>query len=263
MGFRRRSSILVRLFGFRATLVHGDTLVLDRWNWLRGRLPVTRNGEQVLDVGCGSGAFSIGAALRGYECLGLSWDAENQDVAQVRAQICAAPGARFEIQDVRSLDAREDLVGRFHIVLCLENIEHILNDRKLIADIARCLRPGGRLLLSTPNLLYRPFTAEYRGPFAEVEDGGHVRKGYSPAMLRELCELSGLRVEAIGYCSGFTSQKITGVMRAVSGRSAALAWVLCLPFRLIPPLVDPCLARVFGWPGFSITLEAYKPRFGS
>ena len=262
MGSRRRPSLFVRLFGFRATLVHGDTLVLDRWNWLRGRLPVTRNGERILDVGCGSGAFSIGAARRGYECLGLSWDAENQDVARERAAICGAPGARFEIQDVRELDARADLVGRFDIVLCLENVEHILNDRKLIADIAGCLRPGGRLLLTTPNLAYRPFTEEYKGPFVEVEDGRHVRKGYSPSMLRELCELAGLRVESIGYCGGFTSQKVTGLMRWVSERSVALAWVLALPFRPVPPLVDPCIARVFGWPGFSITLEAYKPRFG-
>ena len=259
---RRRSSLLVRLLGFPATLIHGDTLVRDRWNWLRARLPVTRNGELVLDVGCGSGAFSIGAARRGYRCLGLSWDAENQEIARERASMCRAPGADFEIQDVRFLDRRPDLVGRFDVVLCLENIEHILDDRKLVADIAACLRPGGRLLLTTPNLMYRPFTEEYKGPFEEIEDGRHVRKGYSPEMLRELCELAGLRVQAIGYCSGFASQKITGLMRAASGISPAMAWLLVLPLRLVPPVVDPLISWVTGWPGFSITLEAYRPRFG-
>ena len=43
--------ILVRWVGFPATLVHGDTLVLDRWFWLCRHLPVTSNGERLLDVG--------------------------------------------------------------------------------------------------------------------------------------------------------------------------------------------------------------------
>jgi 2-polyprenyl-3-methyl-5-hydroxy-6-metoxy-1,4-benzoquinol methylase len=67
-------SLLVRIFGFRATVIHGDLLVLDRWLWLKKRLPFTRNGEKLIDVGCGSGAFTIGAALRGYQAIGLSWD---------------------------------------------------------------------------------------------------------------------------------------------------------------------------------------------
>ena len=74
-------SLLVRIIGFPATLLHGDTLVLDRWLWLKDRLPNTKNGDTLLDIGCGTGAFSVGAALRGYESLGLSWDERNQRVA--------------------------------------------------------------------------------------------------------------------------------------------------------------------------------------
>jgi cyclopropane fatty-acyl-phospholipid synthase-like methyltransferase len=104
-------SALVRLVGFPATLVHGDPLVLDRWFWLKARLPKTRNDERLLDVGCGSGAFPIGAALRGYRAVGLSWDERNQSVAQERAIYCKAPSAQFEVLDIRELDRRADLVG--------------------------------------------------------------------------------------------------------------------------------------------------------
>ncbi len=146
-------SLLVRIIGFPATLLHGDTLVLDRWLWLRDRLPKTKNGDTLLDIGCGTGAFSVGAALRGYESLGLSWDERNQRVAGERANICKAHSAKFEVLDVRRLDMRSDLLGRYDIAICLENIEHIIDDRKLLTDIAACMKPGGRLLLTTPYLL--------------------------------------------------------------------------------------------------------------
>ena len=43
-------SQLVKLLGFPATLIHGDTLVLDRWLWLKRRLPLTAAGETLLDA---------------------------------------------------------------------------------------------------------------------------------------------------------------------------------------------------------------------
>src|SRR5262249_21536584 len=104
-------SALVRLVGFPATLIHGDPLVLDRWLWLKALLPKTRNGERLLDVGCGTGAFSIGAALRGYRALGLSWDERNQLAAKERAALCRASSAQFEVLDIQKLDRRADLAS--------------------------------------------------------------------------------------------------------------------------------------------------------
>jgi 2-polyprenyl-3-methyl-5-hydroxy-6-metoxy-1,4-benzoquinol methylase len=176
-------STLVRLIGFPATVMHGDPGLLDRWLWLSTQLPATRNGEKIIDVGCGTGALSIGAALRGYAVLGLSWDERNQRVARERAEICNTHSAEFEVLDVRHLGMRADLLAKFDIAICLENIEHVIDDRKLIQDIAACLRPGGRLLLTTPYLLHRPITAADKGPWSTIEDGGHVRKGYTKTML--------------------------------------------------------------------------------
>lgn len=147
-------SLLVRAIGFPATLIHGDTLVLDRWIWLKHRLPYVQNAEKFIDIGCGTGAFTIYASLKGYNALGLSWDERNQNVARERAVICKAQSARFEVQDVRQLDERQDLVNQFDIAICFENIEHIINDQKLMTDIAMCLKPGGKLLLTTPNYNY-------------------------------------------------------------------------------------------------------------
>ena len=131
----------------------------------------------MLDVGCGTGAFSIGTARRGYSSLGLSWDERNQTVAEQRAALAKANTAKFEICDVRQLDARKDLVNSFDVVLCTENIEHIIDDFKLVRSMANCLKPGGRLLLTSPYERRIPWSSMDYGPFPDFEDGRHVRRG--------------------------------------------------------------------------------------
>lgn len=252
-------SILVRVFGFPATLIHGDTLVVDRWRWLKERIPETSSKPQLVDIGCGSGAFSIGASLRGYSALGLSWDDRNQRVATERAGLCGALTARFDVLDVRKLDSRRDLVGKFDVAICCENIEHIIDDHKLVRDIAACLRPGGRMLLTTPYLNYRPMSREDEGPFLPIEDGRHVRRGYTGEMLQELCAQSGLIAEQVSYCSGMISQKLTSLLRVMSKLSPFAAWAFVLPMRPLPLLLDGWLTRALGWPFYSICLEARKP----
>jgi SAM-dependent methyltransferase len=254
-------SLLVKIFGFHASLIHGDTLVLDRWRWLRKRLPVTRDGKKFIDIGCGTGAFTIGAARRGYTALGLSWDERNQTIATQRAKMCKAPMAKFEIFDVRLLHERRDLIGDFDIAICFENIEHIFDDRKLINDISNCLVPGGRLFLSSPYFHYRPITSEDIGPMSKIEDGGHVRRGYSKAMLEELCGNAGLVLENVSFCSGFLSQKLTFILRKLSRINHFFAWAVVTPFRWLPPMLDRFVTPFMCYPYYSICIEVYKPRF--
>jgi SAM-dependent methyltransferase len=253
--------MVVRTVGFPLTLITGDPLMLDRWLWIKKRLPKVQDASRhSLDVGCGTGSFTIGAARRGYKSLGLSWDERNQRVAAQRAGLCRAPLANFEVHDLRKLDQREDLNGGFDVVVCCEVIEHILNDQKLMDDITRCLKPGGTLLLTTPNFDYRPISAIDVGPFLPIENGGHVRRGYTPERLTELSRNAGLEVVEIGYCSGFFSQRITTLMRAARKISFAFSWASVLPLRILPPLLDGWVTPMLGWPGYSITLVATKPK---
>jgi SAM-dependent methyltransferase len=256
-------SLLVKLFGFPATLVHGEAGVLDRWLWLKDRLPLDREGSTLLDIGCGTGAFTIGAALRGYRALGLSWDERNQAVAAERAAICGADQAKFEVQDVRMLDQRRDLIDSFDVLLCCENIEHISDDAKLMRDMAACLKPGGRLHLTAPYYYYKSITDGDNGPFDHAETGWHVRRGYTTGMLRELCEHAGLIMEETTDCVGFLSQKITAVQRRLGNVNPMVGWAATLPWRLAPPLLDPVLSHALKWPPYSICMSAYKPRYAS
>ena len=74
--------------------------------------------------------------------------------------------------------------------------------RSTFSTIASCcgrwrtsLKPGGRLLFTAPHLYHRAMSERDMGPFCTEETGWHVRRGYSPAMLRELSrgERLGLR----------------------------------------------------------------------
>lgn len=254
-------NFFLKLFGFRLMLIFGDPLVIDRWIWLKGKLPKTNNNEKLLDIGCGTGGFTIGSSMRGYESLGVSWDQRNQRVAQDRAEILGVSNVNFEIFDVRNLDNKSQWFEKFDICINFENVEHILNDNKLIKDITNCLKPGGRLLLTTPYYLYNPINSEDKGPFLAIENGEHVRRGYSEAMLRELFYNSGLKLEKFEYCSGFLSQKLCAIQRYISRVNPALAWVLILPFRFFPIIFDPFLTIISKYPSYSICVEGYKPRF--
>ena len=255
------SYVAVKLFGFRALLFSHDTTILDRWQWLERHLPRTLNGETLLDAGCGNGAFAIGAARRGYRTLGLTSEERSCSDAQAYASICGVADARFEVADLRRLDQRGNLNGKFDVVVCLEVIEHVLDDRKLVCDLGRCLKPGGRLLLTTPYYHYRAITRSDDGPFSGSEDGWHVRRGYTPAMLGELCSEATLTLEGITFCTGLISQKVTGILRVLSRLHRLLGWSAILPLRVLPPLLDRPVTKIANWPYLSICIEACKSRF--
>lgn len=252
--------LLTRLLGPVAGLIQGDFLTRDRWRWIAERLPETANGERLLDVGCGTGAFTIAAARRGYHALGLTFSLDDAAVAAERARLCATPGATFRVGDARELDRLADLTGHYDFVLCCETIEQILDDRKLVGDIARCLKPGGRLLLTTPNFHYRAICRGDLGPFEVVEEGWHVRRGYSRAQLHDVFADTGLWIEEISFCSGFFSQKLTGFLRLFDGRFFLLGWLLTLPFRPFVPLLDRLFHAFSRYPHYSICVQAFKPR---
>ena len=243
-------------------LVHGDTLVLDRWYFICRYLPIARGlPPRLIDIGCGSGAFSIGAALRGYSATGLSWDSANQAKAQARSRDLGVAGlVEFPIGDARRLGVLGFERNQFDYALCMENAEHIINDQKLLSDIAALLKPGGVLIFSAPYRFYKAITDADNGPFLREETGWHVRRGYSKAEIEGLLSSCSLHCEEISFCSGLLSQKATWLLRVLGGIIGyRLAWLLVLPLRPLVIFLDRFTLAF--WPGYSITAVAIKTRF--
>jgi SAM-dependent methyltransferase len=246
---------LLRIFGWRFLLITGDPCVLDRWLWLRRHL---RGGEmRTFDAGCGNGAFSIFAARIGNEVVAASFSSNEQESARRRADILNVTGIDFRIIDLRELEDHREALGAFDQVICLETIEHVGDDEGLVKCLTAMLKPGGRLLLSTPFDRHRPLYTEDPRP-SPVEDGSHVRFGYSRERLRQIVTTAGLEVQSESFISGVVSQKLTDLMRRITALAGLLpAWTSVVPLRALV-LLDRPLSRALHYPYLSVALCAVK-----
>jgi len=92
------------------------------------------------------------------------------------------------------VDALTFADGAFHLVTCLDVIEHTEEDIRAMRELRRVLIPGGRLMVMVPAypLLMSPHDAAL----------SHLRR-YTPSSLRTLCEESGFQIETLGFFFGF------------------------------------------------------------
>lgn len=250
---------LIRVLGWRATILHGDPTVADRWEWVKANLQA--GPVWTLEAGCGTGAFSLYAARLGNHTIGLSFNERNNRVAAHRARLLKLPNVEFRQADLRELETLAPSLGLFDQVICLETIEHLLDDRKLMRSLSALLKPGGRLLLTTPfkdhhPLIGEPADREYR---ATVEDGGHVRFGYTEAELRALFSEAGLDVVRVDFLSGYVSQGLyTMICRLDQRIPHRLAWALTFPLRVLRKL-DRAVTGWLSYPALSIAVVGRKP----
>lgn len=243
---------LIRLIGWPATVLHGDPAVFDRWMWLKRHL---QPGElRTLDAGSGSGAFTMYAARLGNEAVGISFDKRNNRVARERAELLGLPNVRFIDADLRELANQASELGEFDQIICLETIEHIKDDEKLLADLATLTKPGGQLLLTTPYEHGRRLVGD---AVSEVEEGGHVRWGYTFETMRDLLSQAGFEMTSEEFVVGFCTQQVINLQRVLSGFNGRLAWVATFPLR-IAQVIDRPLTRLIRYPFFAIAVTAKR-----
>lgn len=129
---------------FRGELVEAEHLV--RYLWAAGAVA----DRKVLDAGCGMGYGCALLVERGgaRRCLGV--DISEEAVAEARSAHGGDERLEFEVGDVTALALPDSSVD---VVTCFETIEHVPGDAqpKLLAELARVLRPSGMLLISSPN----------------------------------------------------------------------------------------------------------------
>lgn len=108
---------------------------------------VPHDARRVLDVGCGSGA--LGAAVMrerpGCEVVGLEWFEDAIERARTRLS------AAWRI-DLNAFDGLPAEHGSFDAIVCGDVLEHLLDPERTISVLRPYLAPGGRLIISVPNV---------------------------------------------------------------------------------------------------------------
>ena len=153
------------------------------FDWVK-RLAARYQRPRVLDIGCGTG-FN----LQQLNANGLT-DATGLDVAPEAIAYCRDRGFR---RLVRGDGARLPFRGAsFDIVLALDLIEHISDDRAALAEVARVLRPGGTIILFTP---------AFKFLWSGQDEVSHHFRRYTSAELGRKLAGAGFAIEKLTYAN--------------------------------------------------------------
>lgn len=189
---------------------------------------------RLVDVGCYNGFLCYLFGQLGYETTGI--DALGQEVVPERPRILAEVGAPYFEANFNALDPFAKLpAAHFDVAILGEVIEHILNHPVGFARAIRgLLKPGGRLILTTPNpltlanafrVLRGQSTCWGDSEFAAMPkqdaagglisfEGIHYRE-YGRSALLALLREAGFIIESHAYLSMGTSRNQTVLKRAI------------------------------------------------
>lgn len=216
-GWVEQEAARARMWRARADVVEG---LCDA----RGRL---------LDVGCGDGTFLDVMQTRG-------WNSQGTEVSPFAAsQPRRFPVHAGEVWDAKLPPSSFDVVTGWHV------IEHAAEPLRMLAEMYRLLRPGGRLVLATPNLDDHVFQACYRlakgrrPPLYEEHERELHLFFFTMATFRRLAERAGFTDIAVGYDPGAA---VTLAKRLIDRgawlwyRLTGLHWGMGLQLTAVRPL---------------------------
>lgn len=122
-----------------------------------------KEGEKVLDVGCGDGTVAL--YLKQKKNLKIS----GIDISQKAVTFAKAKGLKALVFNAEGKFPFKD--DEFEAVFWGDNIEHLFDPIKTALEIKRVLMPGGRVILSCPNMGYWRYRIHYflKGSLADTE----------------------------------------------------------------------------------------------
>ncbi len=115
-----------------------------RVNYIDQKAPLA--GKKVLDVGCGGGLLSEAMAQRGATVSGI--DMGEGPLAVARIHLLES-GLDIDYQHSTAEQFALQHPGEFDVVTCLEMLEHVPDPSSVITALAKLVKPGGHVFLST------------------------------------------------------------------------------------------------------------------
>lgn len=161
---------------------------------------VAHGSGLVLDVGCGAGR--LGARLLN--------EGRAQAVHGIEQEPSAAAEARLTLDDVLAIDlessdalaALTSRAGNYDVVIVADVLEHLRDPWRVLAELAKTLKPGGVVVASIPNVrvasVLLPLVFRGRFTYAErgVLDRTHLRF-FTRQSAIEMLEGAGLTIDVV------------------------------------------------------------------
>jgi len=174
-------------------------------------------GDRVLDLGCGAGRHAFEAYRRGARVIAADLDPGELTPVSAMFEAMRAEGEAGHSGAGHSEPGRAAAAaaltadatrlpfadGSFDAIIAAEILEHVPNDTAALAEIARVLRPGGRVAVTVPAWLPERICWALSREYHEVS-GGHVRI-FTRAELTEKLAASGLKPTGAHHAHGLHS----------------------------------------------------------
>jgi len=211
--------------------------------------PYLVSKKEVLDIGCGAGSLSFYLANKGIKAKGI-------DISTKAIKSCRLTARRLGLEkntEFNELDfSKENIPGQFDLILCLELIEHLNNDKFAIKRIYDNLEENGTVIISTPS----KNAALYKLGLTKREDKrvGHLRR-YTMEELTGLLKNEGLKVIETRKTEGiFRNFLFYNRLGRLPLRFANRFWIVSDIFTFI----DNISLRLFG--ESQLIVVAQKPK---
>lgn|SRR5208337_116093 len=197
-------------------------------------------GPDVLHVGCVGHKVAESAAEQAhslhYQLCRSFADANvlGLDIDAAGIERMRRVGFRVEVGDAQNLKFDPS----FDTILAGELMEHLQNPGQFLEGAARALKPGGRLVLSTPNVFCVMLNLMYLKSYDRAFNPEHV-VWFCPQTLRELLRRSGFCITKLDFVDGFAPALVSSLFY----RAFARGWVgvrPLLPRRFRNTMVAVC-----------------------
>lgn len=184
----------------------------DYRGWVKFRIEKIINlagkNKRVLDIGCYDGKITKKLMNEGNEVIGI-------DISSEAVKLCKKLGLNVFQHDIEN-NKLPPSAGKFDLAIAGEIVEHVVDTDTFIKNIASALKPGGHLILSTPNLAglgcrislllgQSPWMIETN---FDPKNAGHLRY-FTHQTLTKLLNLHGFKVikslsDSVGLGTEFT-----------------------------------------------------------
>ncbi len=151
--------------------------------------PKSTNGKQLLEVGCGTGHWSGYFSKGGFVVTGIDKSEKMIDIAASKD----IPNCRFHSEDAHNISFDDN---RFDIAAAITVLEFTDRPEKIVSEMSRCVKPGGKLLFGVLNAL-SSFNLKRQQKTKSVYAYANL---FSPLQLRQLLEKFGnVRICVAGF----------------------------------------------------------------